>query len=138
VERVDVSSEAVPLLEQNSAGANLVDGSSAVGLDHELAVAERAHYSMDVGVDDNTLADEVGIRHRAKGHHGILPLPVLGGGPAYRRKRVHYRATDSMALHRPKTASQAALSGSPASSGGAAPDALQGRAGAPFRGVLHR
>jgi len=75
VERVDVSSDAVPLLEQNSAGANLVDGSGAVGLDRELAVAERAHHPMDVGVDDNTLADEVGIRHPAEGHHGILPLP---------------------------------------------------------------
>jgi len=30
---------------------------------------------MDVGVDDNTLADEVGIRLRAEGHPGILPLP---------------------------------------------------------------
>ncbi len=44
VERVDVSSDAVALLEQNSTGANLVDGSSAVGLDHELAVAECAHH----------------------------------------------------------------------------------------------
>ncbi len=40
------------ILEQNSAGANLVDGSSAVSLDHELAVAERAH-PVDVGVDHN-------------------------------------------------------------------------------------
>ena len=60
MERVDVSSDAVPLLEQNSAGASLVDGSSTVGLDRELAVVERPHYPMDVGVDHDVLADEVG------------------------------------------------------------------------------
>ena len=108
-----------------------MDGSSAVGLDHELAVAERAHHPVDVGVDDNSLADEVGIRHRAEGHHGILPLPMLGCGPAYRRARVHYRASDSGALQRPKTAPKS-LSGAPRPAAeGPASDALQGRAGLP-------
>ena len=136
VRRVDLSSGS---LAHSRAGPLLGDADCpAVALNKEPAAAECAHHPVNVGVDDNTLADEVGVGHRAEGHHGILPLPVLGGGPAYRRERVQHRASDSMALHRPETASQAALSGSPASSGGAAPDALQGRAGAAGRGALHR